>query len=93
MTPLSRLGFDVSLDQLEEDVNAFVVMYDGKEGLPGPEAWQEVEARWREIMEDAERAEEERRKEREDGEREEIEGGEGLGKREEGKVTKPTEEL
>ena len=97
MTLLSRLGFDVSLDQLEEDVNAFVVMYDGKEGLPEPEVWQEVEARWRELFEDADRAEEERKKakEGEDGEREEeeIEGREGLGKGDEGKVTKLREEL
>ena len=100
LTLLSRLGLDVSLDQLhelEEDVNVFVVMYDGKEGLPEPEVWQEVEGRWRELFEDADRAEEERRKakEREDGESEdkEIGGREGLGKGEEGKVEHLRKEL
>ena len=93
MTLISRLGLDVSLDQLEEDVNTFVVMYDGKEGLPLPEVWQEVEGRWREIMEDAGRAAEKERKkatEREDGKKKdkETEGREELGKKEEGKVIK-----
>ena len=61
MTLSSRLGLAVSLEQLEEDVNAFVALYDGKEGLPDPEVWQEVEGRWRKIVADEDSWEEEDR--------------------------------
>ena len=94
MTQFSRLGLDVSLDQLEEDVNAFVVMYDGKTGLPSPEVWEEVEGRWREVMEDAERAAEEGRRKAEESEEVEREEEEIEGREEdEGTVTKLKEEL
>ena len=87
-----RLGLDVSLEQLEKDNSAFMVLYDGKAGLPSLEVWEEVEGRWREVMEEAEREERRRAEEREYGERE----GKEIDRKEEQelrKVTKLREEL
>ena len=74
----------------------FVVLYDGKTGLPSPEAWEEVEGKWREVMKDAERlADEERRKdeERQEDDRDEEEEREGREEPGKGKRTSLREEL